>query len=58
MTNEMRSIPQVRRLAEERAEEISNGTLRLDQLWTTSTAKAARPAAEDEAVSMAERQMA
>lgn len=53
----MRTIPQVRRLAEERAAEISNGTLTLDQLGTIDR-EGCWLAAEDEAISIAERQMA
>ena len=55
MTNEMRSIPQVRATGfEERAEEISNGTLTLDQLGSFDR-EGCWLAAEDEAISMAER---
>jgi hypothetical protein len=55
--SEIRTIPQVRRLAEERAEEISNGTLTLEQLGPTDR-EGCWLAAEDEAISIAERQMA
>ena len=53
----MRTIPQVRRLAEERAEEISNGTLTLDELGPTDQ-EGCWLAAESEAISIAEDQMA
>ncbi len=55
--NEIRTIPQVRRLAEERAVEISNGMLTLEQLGAFDR-EACWLAAEDEAVSIAEHQMA
>ncbi len=55
--NVMRTIPQVRRLAEERAEEISNGQLTLDQLGPTDR-EGCWLEAEAEAISIAEHQMA
>ena len=55
--SEIRTIPEVRRLAEIRAEEISNGTLRLNQLTPTDQ-EACWTAAEAEAISRAERYMA
>ncbi len=53
---EIRSIPEVRRLAEDRAAEISNGELTLDQLGPTDR-EGCWLEAEAEAINIAERQM-
>ncbi len=55
--NDIRTIPQVRRLAEDRAAEISNGLLTLDQLGTFDREECWLEA-ESEAISIAEHQMA
>jgi hypothetical protein len=53
----MRTIPQVRRFAEELAEEIGNGALALDELGSADRERCWL-AAESKAIGIAEDQMA
>jgi len=56
VSDETKRIPEVRRLAEIRAEEISNGTCTIDQLGEFDR-ESCWLAAESEAISQAEKSM-